>query len=151
MAPRQLSENEEILFRALRDPSNRLLIPRIKDILRDQGHSDKDIMYYEMTGKHREDDFGNEIFDEMDDELSKLGEELEGEFSGFDTLRQHVQNMKKRRRSPLRFLIPALVLAMLIFVTVMLIATTISVKEVKSTPPAMTESAESSVSDGDKL
>ncbi len=150
--PRPHEENEQIqiLFNALRDASNKLLFPQIKRILKDNGYSDIEIIHYQKVGKHLHDsEFGE--FD-MDHEMLKLQSELDGftkEFSDVDDF--FTEKIRGHRRSPVRFLAMAFIVTMLLVFAVVFGSFIIGGEEDKSTPPAITETTKSTVSDGDKL
>ena len=69
-------ENVDILFRALKDPDNHELRPQIKRALGLAGYSEKEITYYERTGRHMKDEW-----DEFDQEMEEFRRETEDEFA----------------------------------------------------------------------
>ena len=156
-------ENVSILFRALRDPDNTRLIPNIKRALSIAGFSDKEITYYEMTGKHMKDDLGDPTFmkefrsdmEDFRDEMKDFGREMKRDFStnlgtSTDTLESHVMNIRKHRNKAFFFFAAAIVC--LVFGVFALIIISSDDSDVDTTsPPAITDTELAPTEEGNKL
>ena len=144
---RTRDENVDILFRALRDPDNKILIPNIKHALNLAGYSDKEIMYYQMTGKHLKEDVDN-LEKEINDFYKETHSEFDSLMKSADKLYDQARTVKKHRKhAVIAFIVAFIFGSMAVWFAIKTLSTPIKIK--KSPVPAITESAP--VESGDKL
>jgi len=136
-------ENIDILFKALRDPANRELIPQIKRALKIAGCSDIEVLHYQRTGKHLSETKGE--WSDFEKEFDEMDREFRDSF-GRGILKPQVRRLRAlRNMAVMAFLVSAIIA---IGVTFWLVRDDTD-KSGQTDPPPITESA--SMEDGDKL
>lgn len=143
-------ESIDIFLKAIRNSSNEIIFPQLKRALNKLGVSDREISYYQITGKRTSLTFETDFDSEMKDFTKELNEELRGIDEIFD---ETFETLNKRKKSTFSAFIAAFLIVgffVVAGVIAMIFASTIGDKETPTKDiPAITELAP--MQDGDKL
>lgn len=133
-------ESITMFLKALRDPSNDNILNSIRKALKKLGLTEREIQYYEATGRREEE------WSHFEDEMNEIDREFH---NTFDTLETSARVAKKRVSSIFLMGILGAVFAGGILISILIFSSANDSRSSDKTPSAITES--SSMQDGDKL